>query len=203
MNKIGILGGTFDPIHNGHIELALCAIKSLNLRKVLFIPTNIPPHKIKKSTTSAWDRINMCKLATLNYDKFEVSSMEIDRGGISYTVDTLKILKEIYIGSDLYFIIGSDMFLSYKIFKSYEEIFKMCTLCVAARENDSIKDLIKCKKFLYDNFRCNSEILYMNKIELSSTSIRNNIKNNKSIHGFIPAKVEEYILKNHLYTELN
>lgn len=199
MSRIGVFGGTFDPIHNGHIKLALCATESLNLKKVLFIPTNIPPHKIKKSTTSAYDRLYMCKLAIKNYDQFEVSSMEIDRKGISYTIDTLKIIKDMYMGASLYFIVGSDMFLSYKIFKDYKEIFKMCTLCVAARDNDSIEELIACKEFLYDNYKCNSEILYMDKIEVSSTVIRENIKNNKSIHGLVPKEVEEYIIKNNLY----
>lgn len=199
MNKIGILGGTFDPIHNGHIELALCAYKNLFLEKVLFIPTNIPPHKIKKSTTSTYDRLYMCKLATKNYSQFEVSSIEIDRAGVSYTIDTLRELKNIYVDSQLYFIVGSDMFLSYEIFKDYKEIFKVCTLCVAVRNDDNIEDLISCKEFLHNNFGCQAKILNMNKMAISSTIIRDNIKNNKSIHGLVPKCVEDYILKNNLY----
>jgi len=106
MNRIGILGGTFDPPHNGHIAIAEQACKQLKLDKIILVPAYIPPHKTHKSSISASHRLNMLKLAIDGRKGFKVSSVELKRKGISYTIDTLKALKKQYRNSDLILIIG-------------------------------------------------------------------------------------------------
>ena len=112
MRKTGIIGGTFNPIHNGHILLAVYCKEKLNLDRVIFIPTYTPPHKSDKDLVSEVHRLNMCKIAVQNYVDFSVSDIEIKRKGKSYTFETLTSLKEIYPRDTLYFITGADMFLS-------------------------------------------------------------------------------------------
>ena len=108
MKKLGILGGTFDPIHTGHIKSAQAVYEQLGLEKVLFIPAYIPPHKLDQEFAHAADRYNMTVLATEPYTYFDVSDIELKRSGVSYTIDTMTELKKLYPEYELYFIIGAD-----------------------------------------------------------------------------------------------
>ena len=132
--KIGLFGGTFNPVHNGHINLVKNFKDKLSLDKVLVIPTAVPPHKQAESLVSSEDRLNMCRLAFSSLA--EVSDVEIERGGRSYTVETLEELKKIYKDDDLYFLVGSDMLLSFKRWYRWEDILTMCTLCATDRDNE-------------------------------------------------------------------
>ena len=132
--KIGVFGGTFNPIHNGHIRLAELYHKELGLDKIIVIPTNIPPHKSAENVVSSVDRLNMLNLAFEQYPFVEISDIELNMSGKSYTVNTISALKEIYPNDDLYLIVGGDMFLCFESWREYKKILSMCTLCSAPRE---------------------------------------------------------------------
>ena len=110
--RIAMFGGTFNPIHNAHINLALAFIKKLKLDKLLLIPTGVPPHKTDLDIIYGEHRLNMCRLAVQDYKKIEVSDIEVKRGGKSYTADTLRQLKEIYPDSEFFVIMGADMYMT-------------------------------------------------------------------------------------------
>lgn len=200
MNKIGIFGGTFDPIHNAHISTALCFYRYLKLDKVIFIPTNIPPHKNRNHLTSAENRLEMCQLALNKYSYFEVSDIEVKRKGRSYTYKTLQDLKNFYKESQFYFILGADMFITINKWKYPEEIFKNVILCTVSRDNINKASLEAYSKEI-EKLGAVSVIVDSKPVDISSTKIRNNIKNNRSISGLVPSEVEDYIYKNRLYME--
>lgn len=196
--KIGIYGGTFNPIHNGHIYILKEFAKRLNFDKIIVIPTAIPPHKIAKNLVSSEHRYNMCSVALQDeLFNFEVSKIEIQRMSKSYSVDTLRELKEIYPNDELFFIMGEDMFLTINHWYKPEEIFKMATICASQRSLDGYNKMIehgnelrktqKDFKFIVEN------IPYM---EVSSTEIRENLNKMKEL---VPKNVVNYILENKLY----
>ena len=191
MEKIAILGGSFNPIHVGHLILANTVCEEFNLDKIIFVPCYIQPLKSNKDFASADDRLAMIKLAIQNNPKFELSDIEIKRKGKSYTVDTLKYFKQKY--DDLYFVIGADNIKDFHRWKEPDTILKLAKLIVTNR--GGIKQKIPQ--------RLRGKIIFVCKIpdiEISSTLIRNNIRSNKSIKYLVPEKVEKYIIKNKLYT---
>ena len=199
MEKIGLLGGTFDPIHNAHIQTALFFYGYLRLDKVIFIPTNVPPHKEKLSSTTAIDRLEMCKIALKGYPKFEVSDIEILRGGASYTFETLHELRKVYNDGVFYFILGADMFLTIDKWKKPEEIFDHAVLCVVKRNNINKEILLEYSKRI-EKLGAKSIITDFKPDNISSTEIRYRINENKDISNLVPYEVKEYIYKNKLYT---
>ena len=132
--RIALLGGTFDPIHNGHLELARAFARRLNLDKVVLMPTAVPPHKLKTSMAPPDKRLDMCRLAAGNDPLFEVSDLEISRGGASFTVDTLERLIASCPGTEWYLITGADMFLTLGSWWRFSDIARMATLCAAPRD---------------------------------------------------------------------
>lgn len=200
--RIGILGGTFDPVHNGHIYLAKKVIKKLKLSKVIFIPAYIPPHKKGIKVTQAKHRYNMLKLATGGDKKFKVSNMEIKRKGRSYSVETLRSLRKKY-GSraELFFITGSDSLMELDKWKNLEEILSLCKFVVVERPGFKAGDIPK--SFMRTSAKDNSAhgiiFLKINAKNISSTDIRNKVKTLKSVSGIVSAKVEDYIGINKLY----
>ncbi len=197
MKKIAIYGGTFNPIHNGHINFALGIYNMIDLSKVIFIPNNIPPHK-KTHIDIASFRLDMCKIALDKYPFFEVSDIEIKRGGISYTIDTLKQVKLLHPDSQLYLIVGSDMFVTIENWKSSKEIFDLSIICSAPRRYGEIKMLNEYSDKLNKNSIRNM-IFNIPFIDISSTNIRNNIKSGKDISRMVPEGVKDYIYENNLY----
>ncbi len=189
--KIGLFGGTFNPVHNGHVNLVKNFKEKLNLDKVLVIPTATPPHKQAKNLASAEDRINMCKLAFGSMA--EVSDIEISRGGRSYTVETLEELKKIYKEDDFYFLVGSDMLLSFKRWYRWEDILSMCTLCATDRNNEE-----SCRDADEDFF---NKIIFcdFDKFVISSSEIREKINLKEDISSLIPKEVMDYINEKGLY----
>lgn len=131
VNRLGILGGTFNPIHLGHIGLAQAFISSLKLDLVLLMPASVPPHKEALRLASASHRLNMCQIAARGHDKIEVSRLELERGGKSFTADTLRSLKELYPNAQLYLITGADMFLTLQDWREPETIFSLAAICTA------------------------------------------------------------------------
>ncbi len=194
MKRLGIFGGTFNPPHIGHARLAEHFVKTLELDRLLVIPTAEPPHKVSSDLASGEDRMTMCML---NFPDALISDIEMVRGGKSYTYDTLCEVKALYPDYELYFIVGSDMLLSFNRWYKHEEILDMCTLCAADRQEENsllkqngIPDFFEGKKLIV------SELM---PFEVSSTEIRNLIRNVASTDGLLDPAVRAYIDNKGLY----
>lgn len=196
--KIGIFGGAFNPVHNGHVKLAKSYINSLKLDKLIVIPTANPPHKSSKDLIDGKERLHMLNLAFKDVDKVEISDMEFKRQGKSYTADTIAELKEIYKDAEFFLIIGADQFLSFDKWYKYDEILNEVTLCTAARE-ENMRDVLKdfSKKLLKGK---NCYIADFDPIVVSSSEIREKFKNNIDISFLIPKNVYNYIIEKGLYS---
>lgn len=195
--KIGIFGGAFNPVHNGHIKLAEEYKNELKLDKVIFIPTAVPPHKSSSGLISKEDRLNMLSLALENKDKFEISDIEFNRSGKSYTYDTLVELKKIYPNAHLYLIVGADQFLTFNLWYRYSDILDMVTLCTAARENDAQK--LKLDAFAKTLKADNVFVGNFDVLRVSSSEIREKIKNQQDFSSLVDKKVYNYIVEKELY----
>lgn len=188
--KIAILGGTFNPIHNGHLALANTAAETFTLDKVIFIPTYIPPHKNIEDIISAEDRLAMIELAIEDNDKFETSRLEINRRNVSYSVNTISYIKNIYPkDTNLFFLIGSDSLATLDTWKNIDKLLSMCRFIVGVRPGYALEPKYK-----------GIEIMPMTPVEISSTEIRKMVKEDKDILGLVPDKVADYIEKFKLYT---
>ena len=198
MKKIGILGGTLDPIHNGHMSMAECAKNQLNLDKVIIMPTPNPPHKNAKNISDANIRLWMVKIAIENIDYLEYSDFEMKREGIIYTSETLELFIKENPESEIYFIMGADSLLSIETWHKPEKIFKQCNVVVVDRDNSDEKIT---KQISYLEQKYEARIIYLNMpmVDISSTNIKERIRNNAPITNLVPKKVEEYILQNKLY----
>lgn len=195
--RIGIFGGAFNPVHNGHLNLAETFFEDLRLDKLLLIPTAKPPHKSDAGLLSGEDRVNMLRLAVEN-KPYEISTIEFERNDKSYTYDTLIELKRFYPDSEFFLIIGADQFIHFDKWYRYSDILDMVTLCTSARENEEEKQLIiKSAKRLgiKDRFYMSSRAV----IRVSSSEIREKIKNGSDVSSLLPKKVFDYISEKGLY----
>ena len=197
--KIGIMGGTFNPIHFGHLILAESAYENLELDSVVFIPAGIPPHKQDEEIVSKKDRLKMVDLAIDDNNHFEVSTIELDKKSISYSFETLELLKEENTNTNYYFITGSDSLYNIEKWKAPEKLLALCELVVASRSDENLDRLKQHKKVIEKKYRTTVHILNMPTIELSSSDIRDRVKNGKTIKYFVPKDVENYIYMNDLY----
>lgn len=198
--KIGIMGGTFNPIHLGHLLLADYAREACNLDKILFIPTGNSYMKDSGEIISGKLRLKMVELAIEGVESFECTDLEIAREGNTYTCDTLMELKSIYPDAKFYFITGADSFLGIHKWKNPEIVMANATLVVVTRDGVSYERLEEHKKFLLENYKGEVEIVQFPTVDISSTDIRTRIKTGKSIHFQVPDKVHEYIMENKLYS---
>lgn len=196
--KIAIFGGSFNPVHKGHIHLCTSFIDALNLDKVLLIPANIPPHKSNNTLASAQHRYHMCKLATQSMDKIEVSNIELIYDEISYTYKTINRIKNLYGASKIYLIIGSDMFLSIDTWKNTSSIFENTILCTCARKENEYQKLLNYQKQI-GAIGIQSIVKNFDVICVSSTQIRNLIASNVEVFNFLQPSVIDYIKTNQLY----
>lgn len=199
MRKIGIFGGTFNPIHKGHILLARYCKNELKLDRVILIPACLPPHKETSDLASADDRLNMCRIACENLEGFEVSDIEIKRGGSSYTYQTLTFLKEIFPNDELCFIMGADMFLSLDKWKYPEIIFQKASIIAVPRDDSNVDELRDYYKTMISKIGAKAYILSNSVMQVSSTYIRENIENYNNVKNMIDRRVYDYISKNKLY----
>jgi nicotinate-nucleotide adenylyltransferase len=190
--KIGVLGGTFDPIHVGHLVLAEQVREKFQLERVIFIPCASPPHKTEQRLSPANDRFEMTKLALEGNLYFFVSDIELKREGLSYTVETLRELKELYKDSEIYFLTGSDVLNEITTWKDPEEIYKLAKIVIGIRPGFD--------KFDAENhFAKKSIIVDITGVDISSTQIREKVSKSESIKYLVPSKVEEYIKSRNLY----
>ncbi len=197
--KIGIFGGTFNPPHLAHLKIAEEFCRNLNLDKLMVIPTYQPPHKQAESLVSGEERLEMCRLL-FKGERFDVSNIEIERQGKSYTFDTLCQLEEKYEGAELYLIIGSDMLLSFHKWYRYEDILKKCTLCVLTRENAI--DNGHMLDYAVNTLRLGEkEIIFssLEAYELSSTQVREKLIQGKDVSELVGDSVYAYIKEKRLY----
>lgn len=208
--KIGVLGGTFDPVHFGHLQMAEAAFKECSLDKVFFIPSASPPHKDETTVTSFTHRLAMLEIVSRESVHFECSAIEGHLPFPSYTIDTLRALEDLFLEeTDLFFIIGEDAFLDFKSWKSYEEILGMVNIAIARRDGYRKTQLIDFLKMIGYTRQNNcwrrqgrgKKIFLLHTIpgNFSSTLIRKKMKEGILPEGDIPEGVLEYIIKHQLY----
>ncbi len=198
--KIALFGGTFDPVHLAHLRMARMLADRLQLDRVLFMPTMLPPHKIKSSDTAASDRLQMCRLAAAQDARFEVSDLELSRGGASFTVDTLTELRKRFPLAEWYLLVGADMFMTFGSWYRFEEILQMATVCTVPREDITGEELRRYAATLPVE-AARFEILDTPVGDISSTDIREKIAAKQPLSDLVPPAVERYILENRLYQE--
>lgn len=212
--RLGIMGGTFNPIHLGHLRCAEEIGEQFDLQPIIFIPSANPPHKEPSEIISASQRLKLTKLATSDNPRFLVSDIEIRRRGKSYSITTINHFRKKYgDGLNLFFILGMDAFQEITTWKDYQKLLAGCNFIITTRPRfkkkplEEILPLSVAKLFSYDRknrryVHCSNSHIYFREITLlniSSTLIRDNIRENRSIRYLLPERVEEYIRKRRLY----
>ena len=199
--RLGLYGGSFDPIHIGHLLLAESALEQCRLDRVWFMPAKTSPHKRKQEPTDAEHRVEMLKLAIGGHEAFEVSLKEIERGGISYTVDTLRELSKENPGDELFLLLGADSLADLATWKSPDEICRLATLVVAGRpgpavsDYGSLADVVDRQRIAhFERHR-----VEMPQIGVSSSDLRGRVEAGKSIRYRTTRAVEKYIEAHGLY----
>ena len=198
MCKIGIMGGTFNPIHKGHIQIAQSAYEQYHLDEVWFMPNHIPAYKDNTEIVSGIDRYRMVEMAIETYAYFKASDFELKQDGATYTCNTLALLKKRYPQHEFYFIMGADSLYHIESWKDPEKILEMATIVVAGRAGTgtSLSSQIEYIENKYDAtiYRLNSPVL-----EISSNDIRRRVRDGESIRYLLPSKVVDYIYGHNLY----
>ena len=200
--KIGIMGGTFNPIHNGHLILGQTAYEQFDLDEVLFMPNKKPYYKKLSKNITDDQRCDMVKLAIADNDAFTFSDIEVTREGNTYTIDTLRILTEQNPDCEYYFIMGADSLFHFDSWKEPEEITKLAVLLVATRETMATLDIESQIEYLqseYENARI--ECLFSSSLEISSSQLRKRCRDGKSIRYLVPDSVASYIKAHELYLQ--
>lgn len=198
MKRIGIYGGSFDPVHRGHLHLAETAVEKLLLNEIIFMPARISPFKQEKpDVTSGSHRMRMLQLAVEDREDMSVSDHELRQEGVSYTVYTLRHMRELHPDSQLVLLMGSDMLMSFERWYCWQEIMEIAELGCASRNEGDGEVLRKKAEFLSEFGRVS--IFSEEALPMSSTEIRNALKKNEDCSCYLPEKVVQYIVKHHLY----
>lgn len=198
IQKIGIMGGTFNPIHKGHIMIAEEAYRQYSLDKVIFIPNGNP--YLKSGVLSKYIRFEMVKLAISDFPYFDISSIEIDKKGNSYSYETINEIKATG-NIEIYFIIGADSLLYIENWKCPDEIFNNSIILVAKRPGSNDDDLKSKIAYLQNKYKADIKIINVDKADISSTDIREKVKNNIPVSDILDTKVYDYIIEKGLYKE--
>ncbi|MDD8020594.1 MAG: nicotinate-nucleotide adenylyltransferase [Acidobacteriota bacterium] len=215
MTLTGLFGGTFNPIHRGHLRAAEEVRKYLPLDRILFIPSYIPPHKDQKEVVSAWHRLRMVEIACKPHAGFIASDLEVKNPGPSYSIVTLKRLKKLYPQDLFFFIVGSDAFLEIETWKDYARLIQECSFVIVKRPGwaleqlnkviekikpERVVEMIKKAEIKTENYtRTGLYLIDIDGLNISSSEIRRRLQAGLPVDGLVPPGVEEYILKNHLY----
>lgn len=199
MKKVGILGGTFNPIHMAHLIIAEIAQEEAGLDEVLFIPSGCSYLKDASYILPAKDRIRMTGLAIEDNSHFALSTIEIDRGGNSYTCDTLEELKRSYPDQEYYLIMGADNLFTMEEWKDPEVIFRDAKILAAVRGSKKSADMEEKISELKEKYNADITLLHVSHVDISSSMIREKIAKGRSVRYMLPEKVREYIMKNHFY----
>ena len=219
LKRVGLLGGTFDPIHNGHLGLAAQTMQLFDLQKIVFIPVSQSPHKLHDRPTSSPHRVAMLELALEQETAFSIDLLEVEKGGVSYTIDTLSRLKENHPNWELFLILGADAFLLMDTWKNYADILKLCHVLVSTRPGVKlelpatlvqaleIKEEIKNSPLEKNNLPITLNPVTGKTIRLyqiptqdiSSREIRLRVQAGKEIKNLLPPAVDHYIMRHRLY----
>ena len=193
------MGGTFDPVHYGHLVAAEGVRHEFNLDKVIFVPSGRPPHKTENRITNPGHRLSMTELATASNPYFEVSSLEVKRPGLSYTIDTIMDFHSMYEYLELYFITGGDALLEILTWKDVDKLFSLCKFIAVTRPGYSFENLGEKMPGLPESFLRNIHTMEVPALAISSTDIRKRIRTGRSIKYLLPEAVEHYINSCYLY----
>ncbi len=197
--KIGILGGTFDPIHNAHLLLGEAAREQFGLDRVIYIPNNLAHLPNRTEVTSGDIRYQMVKMAITDNPYFTCSRIEIDKPNGTYTYNTLQELKLMYPGDELYLILGGDSVIGIDTWYKAKELLTSCIILAAVREDDNIAALDKKRKEMAKIYGADIRILKFNRIDISATEIRNRVRTGRSIRYMLPDEVIEFLCIKGLY----
>lgn len=203
IKRLGLMGGTFDPIHQGHLVTAEAVRTGFNLDKVIFVPSGQPPHKADRKVTPKERRFLMTELATVTNPYFEVSRVELDRTGFSYSADTVGFFRgQMDKDSELYFITGADAIMEIITWKKLDELFSQCTLIAATRPGFQEKSMVeRLEKQLEPEYLKKVIPIEVPAMAISSTDIRDRVALGRSIKYLLPESVELYIHKQELYID--
>jgi len=208
--RLGIFGGTFDPPHVGHLLAASDAIEHLTLDRLVFVPAAVQPLKAGRETASAVHRLAMVRLMVGSDARLQSDSVEVDRDGLSYTVDTLREFARRFPSADRYFLVGADVLASFAQWRDPQTVLDLATLAVLTRRADSAGDAISeatqmeqqrmsARGSLLDGLAQRSTFVPTRRVDISSTEIRDRVRSGRSIHGFVTDAVGEYITAHGLY----
>lgn len=199
--RLGVLGGTFNPVHLGHMIMAQDAIEHFELSKVMFVPCGQPPHKSPADLAPAHHRLAMLEAAVEGDLNFEVSDLEIQRGGMSYSIDTIQMLTEKHPGVDLFFIIGADSLVELHLWKDIELLLKLCRIVTIARPGVDLADLGKLDLHLPAHWAEHllADVRVGHLINISSTDLRYRVAEGMSIRYLVSPAVDMYIAEHSLY----
>lgn len=199
--RIGMIGGSFDPVHVGHLIIAQDAIERLDLSEVIFIPAAIPPHKQHVQQMDSEHRMNMLRLATEGDRRFSVSDIEVQRGGVSYTVDTMHALAILHPDSELVLIVGSDTLVDLHNWHQPDDLLSLCEVATFLRPGEDSLDEIAEKVQLPADQKKKvlDSVIEAHRVEVSSTEIRQRIMSGQGIRYLVPLEVEVYIFEHGLY----
>lgn len=217
LKRVGLLGGTFDPVHNGHLDLARQTMQLFDLQEVLFVPVSQSPHKLHNQPTPSPHRVAMLELALKHETAFSIDLLEIEKGGVSYTIETLSRLKERHPDWDLFLILGADAFLLMDTWKRFTDILKLCHVLVGTRPGIKLElpaklsQVLGIKKSPLENNGLKSPVTFnaatgkticLYKIptqDVSSKEIRQRVPAGKEIKNLLPLAVDHYIMTHRLY----
>jgi nicotinate-nucleotide adenylyltransferase len=203
--RFGLMGGSFDPVHVGHLSIAQQLMNGLKLEQVVLIPAATPPHKQDgREQASGADRLAMCELAVYNMHGLSVSPLEIERGGVSYTVDTAKFVRDAYgPQAEIFFLIGSDTLADLPHWRQISDVVKLVDFAIAERREvpiqPSLWQQLEGQLGAEAVARLRKGVVEVQHVDISSTQIRKALKNRQSLNGFLRKDVEDYIRKRGLY----
>lgn len=198
--RIGVFGGSFDPVHIGHLIIAQDAVEQLELDRLIFVPTTVSPHKQHCQPVEGRHRLEMLELATENNLRFEVSDLELARGGVSYTFDTIQHVQADHLGAELFFVVGLDSLVDLHLWRNAAELLECCTVVPFGRGGEDPVEIAE-KSGLSTVWKTKllARLIRIHEIEVSASEIRMRIAEGLSIQTLVPPEVEMYIAEHHLY----